>query len=62
MAWHAETDSVELKLADIHFGKVIRGRVSPTTTVFKGDSKVMGMVMASSFLINTVWMLGLSDT
>ena len=37
MAWHAETDSVELKLADIHFGKVIRGRLSPTTTIFKGN-------------------------
>ena len=37
MAWHAETDSVELKLANLHFGKVIRGRLSPTTTIFKGD-------------------------
>ena len=37
MAWHPETDFVELKLQDLHFGKVVRGRLSPTTKVFKGD-------------------------
>ena len=37
MAWHAESDSVELKFQDLHFGKVVRGRLSPTTKTFKGD-------------------------
>ena len=37
MAWHAESDTVELKFQDLHFGKVVRGRLSPTTKTFKGD-------------------------
>ena len=35
MAWHPESDFV--KFQDLHFGKVVRGRLSPTTKVFKGD-------------------------
>ena len=37
MAWHPESAFVELKFQDLHFGKVVRGRLSPTTKVFKGD-------------------------
>ena len=37
MAWHALSDTVELKLQDLHFGKVICGRLSPTTVIFQGD-------------------------
>ena len=37
MAWHDESDSVELKFQDLHSGKVMRGRLSPTTKTFKGD-------------------------
>ena len=37
MAWHPESDFVELKFQDLHFGKVVRGRLSPNTKTFKGD-------------------------
>jgi hypothetical protein len=37
MAWHPQSDSVELKVQDLHFGKIIRGRMSPKTEVFKGE-------------------------
>ena len=36
MAWHPETDYVELKIQSLHFGKVVRG-LSPKTEIFKGD-------------------------
>ena len=44
MAWHTETDTVELKLNDLHFVKVVRGRLHPDTSIFKGsiaDTKAM---------------------
>ena len=31
MAWHTETDTVELKLNELHFGKIVRGRLAPNT-------------------------------
>jgi hypothetical protein len=37
MAWHPESDFVELKFQDLHFGKVVRGRLSPTTRIFRGN-------------------------
>ena len=37
MAWHPLSDSVKLKLQDLHFFKVVRGRLAPTTVIFKGD-------------------------
>ena len=37
MAWHPESDFIELKFQDLHFGKVVRGRLSPATKIFKGD-------------------------
>ena len=39
MAWHTETDTVELKLNDLHFGKTVRGRLNPSTPTFKGSIK-----------------------
>ena len=39
MAWHTETDTVELKLSELHFGKVVRGRLAPNTRTFKGNTK-----------------------
>ena len=39
MAWHTETDTVELKLNDLHFGKAVRGRLNPSTPTFKGSIK-----------------------
>ena len=44
MAWHTETDTVELKLNDLHFVKVVRGRLHQDTSIFKGsitDTKAM---------------------
>ena len=32
------SDSLELKLNQLHFGKVVRGRQSPNTKIFTGDS------------------------
>ena len=37
MAWHIETDTVELKLNDLHFGKLVCGRLHPDTSIFKGS-------------------------
>ena len=39
MAWHTETDTVELKLNELHFGKIVRGRLAPNTRTFKGNTK-----------------------
>ena len=39
MAWHTETDTMELKLNDLHFGKAVRGRLNPSTPTFKGSTK-----------------------
>ena len=44
MAWHTETDTMELKLNDLHFGKIVRWRLHPATPIFRGsteDSKAM---------------------
>ena len=37
IAWHPESDFIKLKFQDLHFGKVLRGRLSPTTKTYKGD-------------------------
>ena len=42
MAWHPEGDFVELKIQDLHFGKVLRGRLSPNTKIFTGDKSSFG--------------------
>ena len=36
------SDSLELKLNQLHFGKIVRGRLSPTTLIFSGDSSCFG--------------------
>ena len=37
MAWCPEVDSMEMKIPPLHFGKVIRGRLSSTTKLFQGE-------------------------
>ena len=34
LAWHPESDYVELKINPLHFGRIVRGRLSPKTQVF----------------------------
>ena len=41
-AWHPMSDSLELKLNQLHFGKIVRGRLSPNTLIFSGDSSCFG--------------------
>ena len=38
MTWLPETDYIELKIQQLHFGKMVRGRLSPKTKVFKDGS------------------------
>jgi hypothetical protein len=56
MAWHTETDTLELKLNDLHFGKAVRWRLNPSTPTFKGDIKIHLWVLvdASNNLI-VIW-------
>ena len=37
-AWHPMTDTVELKLQPLHFGRVVRGRLAPCTKIFLGNT------------------------
>ena len=37
-AWHPLTDTLELKLQFLHFGRIIRGRLAPSTKTFSGET------------------------
>ena len=37
-AWHPKTDTLELKLQPLHFGRTVRGRLAPDTKTFAGDT------------------------
>ena len=37
-AWHPMTDTLELKLQPLHFGRIVRGRLAPSTKTFLGDT------------------------
>ena len=37
-AWHPLTDTLELKLQPLHFGRTVRGRLAPDTKTFSGDT------------------------
>ena len=36
LCWNPEIDSLEVKLGELHFGKVSRGRLTPGTEIYKG--------------------------
>ena len=36
--WHPMTDTLELKLQPLHFGRTVRGRLAPDTKTFSGDT------------------------
>ena len=36
MSWTPELDSLEVKIGSLHFGSVVRGRLSPETQVYEG--------------------------
>ena len=36
MSWTPELDSLEVKTGSLHFGSVVRGRLSPETQVYEG--------------------------